>query len=88
MVERYVDISLVDVELAVVGICGIKDMEVQKPIFVPGICPHCLCKEITPTASYYPDCGTEFTEEALTETEALMLRVNKSLSVIQTVQVF
>ena len=76
MVERYVNLSSVDVEMAVMGIYGIKDREVQKPIFVPGICPHCLCKEVPPTAAYCPDCGTELTEEALTETEALVRSVH------------
>ena len=76
MVERYVNLSSVDVEQAVMGIAGIKDMEVQKPIFVPGICPHCLCKEVPPTAAYCPDCGSELTEEALTETEALVRSVH------------
>jgi hypothetical protein len=51
------------------GISGIKDMEVQKPIFVPSIYPHCLCKEV-------PDCRTELTEEALMEMEALVRSVH------------
>jgi hypothetical protein len=75
MVERYINLSQVDVEMAVMGIAGIKDMEMPKPIFVPGICPHCLCREVPPTATYCPDCGSELTEEALTETEALVRSV-------------
>jgi len=78
MVERYINLSQVDVEMAVMGIAGIKDMEMPKPIFVPGVCPHCLCKEVPPTATYCPDCGSELTEEALTETEALVRSVREN----------
>jgi len=78
MVERYVNLSSVDVEQAVMGISGIKDMEVQKPIFVPGICPHCLCKEVPPTAAYCPECGSELTEEALSETEKMVRSVREN----------
>jgi len=78
MVERYVNLSSVDVEQAVMGIAGFKDMEVQKPIFVPGICPHCLCKEVPPTATYCPECGNELTEEALNDTEMLVRSVREN----------
>ena len=78
MVERYVNLSSVDVEQAVMGISGIKDMEVQKSVFVPGICPHCLCKEVPPTAGYCPECGSELSEEALSETERMVRSVREN----------
>lgn len=78
MVERYINLSQVDVEQAVMGIAGIKDMEMPKPIFVPGVCPHCLCKEVPPTAAYCPECGSELTEEALAETEKLVRSVREN----------
>ena len=78
MVERYINLSSVDVEQAVMGISGIKDMEVQKSVFVPGICPHCLCKEVPPTAGYCPECGSELSEEALSETERMVRSVREN----------
>jgi hypothetical protein len=67
MIERFVNLLSVDVEQAVMGIARIKDVE--KPIFVPGICPNRLCKELPPTATHCPECGKELTEEALSNTE-------------------
>ena len=78
MVERYVNLSSVDVEKAVMGLSGIKDTEVHKPIFVPGVCPHCLCKEVPPTAAYCPECGGELSEEAMDETELIVRSVREN----------
>lgn len=78
MVEKYVNLSSVDVENAVMGIAGIKDMEVPKSVFVPGVCPHCLCKEVPPTAGYCPECGGELTEEAMDETEKIARSVREN----------
>ena len=78
MVEKYVNLSSVDVENAVMGIAGIKDMEVPKSVFVPGVCPHCLCKEVPPTAGYCPECGGSLTEEAMDETERIVRSVREN----------
>lgn len=78
MVEKYVNLSSVDVENAVMGIAGIKDMEVPKSVFVPGVCPHCLCKEVPPTAAYCPECGGSLTEEAMDETERIVRSVREN----------
>jgi hypothetical protein len=60
------------------GLSGIKDTEVHKPIFVPGVCPHCLCKEVPPTAAYCPECGGELSEEAMDETELIVRSVREN----------
>jgi hypothetical protein len=78
MVERYVNLSSVDVEKAVMGIAGIKDVEIPRPVFVPGVCPHCLCKEVPPTAGYCPECGGGLTEEAMDETERIVRSVREN----------
>jgi hypothetical protein len=64
-----VNLLSIDVEQAVMGIAWIKNVEVQKPIFVPGVYPNRLCKEVPQTAIYCPECGNEPTEEALSDTE-------------------